>query len=191
MNWGAHWAGGCPRWCPWVPQQFCGGHAPTTSVDMLWQNGVGGCDMSPTFGVPMGAKKVFRCFSAMGCRWDVKQDLADIKVVCANAANGDMVHMEARHLVKISFGNGHARTEPWMTRCFRHANVAEVAEWVLALEPCDSDVFSHPLNSGLKVPKSMLRRPLEFLAGGSLHGNEPRLDQLLLGDLRMSATSDT
>jgi hypothetical protein len=58
-------------------------------------------------------------------------------------------------------------------------------------EACDSDVFSHPLNSGLKVPKSRLRRPLEFLAGGSLHGNEPRLDQLLLGDLRMSATSDT
>ena len=38
------------------------------SVDILWQNGVGTCDISSTFEVPMGAKKVFRCFSAMAVR---------------------------------------------------------------------------------------------------------------------------
>ena len=40
----------------------------------------------------------------------------------------DLVHMKAGHLVKISFGNDRVRTEPWLIRCFRHANVHEVAE---------------------------------------------------------------
>ena len=49
------------------------------SVDMLWQNGVGQCDISSTFEVPMGAKKVFRYFSAMAVRWKVDQNHADFK----------------------------------------------------------------------------------------------------------------
>ena len=98
------------------------------SVDILWQNGVGDCDISSTFEVPMGAKKVFRYFSAMAVRWKVDQDMADFKEAYAGAATEDLVHMKAGHLVKISFGNDRVRTEPWMIRCFRHANVHEVAE---------------------------------------------------------------
>ena len=49
------------------------------SVDILWQNGVGTCDISSTFEVPMGANKVFRYFSAMAVRWKVDQDMADFK----------------------------------------------------------------------------------------------------------------
>ena len=98
------------------------------SVDILWQNGVGDCDISSTFEVPMGAKKVFRYFSAMAVRWKVDQDMADFKVAFAEAATEDLVHMKAGHLVKISFGNDRVRTEPWMIRCFRHANVHDVAE---------------------------------------------------------------
>ena len=98
------------------------------SVDILWQNGVGDCDISSTFEVPMGAKKVFRYFSAMAVRWKVDQDMADFKVAFADAETEDLVHMKAGHLVKISFGNDRVRTEPWMIRCFRHANVHDVAE---------------------------------------------------------------
>ena len=98
------------------------------SVDILWQNGVGTCDISSTFEVPMGAKKVFRYFSAMAVRWKVDQDMADFKVAFDEADKEDLVHMKAGHLVKISFGNDRVRTEPWMIRCFRHANVHDVAE---------------------------------------------------------------
>ena len=98
------------------------------SVDILWQNGVGDCDISSTFEVPMGAKKAFRYFSAMAVRWKVDQDMADFKEAYAEADKEDLVHMKAGHLVKISFGNDRVRTEPWMIRCFRHANVHEVAE---------------------------------------------------------------
>ena len=98
------------------------------SVDILWQNGVGTCDISSTFEVPMGAKKVFRYFSAMAVRWKVDQDMADFKVAYAGADKADLVHMKAGHLVKISFGNDRVRTEPWLIRCFRHANVHDVAE---------------------------------------------------------------
>ena len=98
------------------------------SVDILWQNGVGTCDISSTFEVPMGAKKVFRYFSAMAVRWTVNQDMADFKEAYAGAEKEDLVHMKAGHLVKISFGNDRVRTEPWMIRCFRHANVHDVAE---------------------------------------------------------------
>ena len=98
------------------------------SVDILWQNGVGTCDISSTFEVPMGAKKVFRYFSAMAVRWKVDQDMADFKEAYAQAGKADLVHMKAGHLVKISFGNDRVRTEPWLIRCFRHANVHEVAE---------------------------------------------------------------
>ena len=98
------------------------------SVDILWQNGVGTCDISSTFEVPMGAKKVFRYFSAMAVRWKVDQDMADFKEAYTGADKADLVHMKAGHLVKISFGNDRVRTEPWLIRCFRHANVNEVAE---------------------------------------------------------------
>ena len=98
------------------------------SVDILWQNGVGTCDISSTFEVPMGAKKVFRYFSAMAVRWKVDQDMADFKEAYADADKEDLVHMKAGHLVKISFGNDRVRTEPWLIRCFRHANVHDVAE---------------------------------------------------------------
>ena len=98
------------------------------SVDILWQNGVGDCDISSTFEVPMGAKKVFRYFSAMAVRWKVDQDMADFKVAYEDADKEDLVHMKAGHLVKISFGNDRVRTEPWLIRCFRHANAHDVAE---------------------------------------------------------------
>ena len=98
------------------------------SVDILWQNGVGTCDISSTFEVPMGAKKVFRYFSAMAVRWTVNQDMADFKAAFFDAETEDLVHMKAGHLVKISFGNDRVRTEPWLIRCFRHANVHDVAE---------------------------------------------------------------
>ena len=98
------------------------------SVDILWQNGVGDCDISSTFEVPMGAKKVFRYFSAMAVRWKVDQGMADFKEAYAEADKEGLVHMKAGHLVKISFGNDRVRTEPWMIRCFRHANAHEVAE---------------------------------------------------------------
>ena len=98
------------------------------SVDILWQNGVGDCDISSTFEVPMGAKKVFRYFSAMAVRWKVDQDMADFKEAFTGADKADLVHLKAGHLVKISYGNDRVRTEPWMIRCFRHANVHDVAE---------------------------------------------------------------
>ena len=98
------------------------------SVDILWQNGVGTCDISSTFEVPMGANKVFRYFSAMAVRWKVDQDMADFKEAYAGADKADLVHMKAGHLVKISFGNDRVRTEPWLIRCFRHANAHDVAE---------------------------------------------------------------
>ena len=98
------------------------------SVDILWQNGVGTCDISSTFEVPMGANKVFRYFSAMAVRWKVDQDMADFKEAYAGADKADLVHMKAGHLVKVCFGNDRVRTEPWLIRCFRHANVHDVAE---------------------------------------------------------------
>ena len=98
------------------------------SVDILWQNGVGTCDISSTFEVPMGAKKVFRYFSAMAVRWTVNQDMADFKEAYDSEEKEDLVHMKAGHLVKISFVNDRVRTEPWLIRCFRHANAHDVAE---------------------------------------------------------------
>ena len=79
----------------------------------------------------MGAKKVFRYFSAVGVRWKIDQNHADFKLAYAEAdmaQTDDLVHLKAGHLVKVSFGNDRVRTEPWMIRCFRHANVKEVAE---------------------------------------------------------------
>ena len=98
------------------------------SVDILWQNGVGTCDISSTFEVPMGANKVFRYFSAMAVRWKADQDMADFTEAYADADTEDLVHMKAGHLVKISFGNDRVRTEPGLVRCFRQASVHDVAE---------------------------------------------------------------
>ena len=76
----------------------------------------------------MGGKKVFRYFSAWGARWNKEQNMADMKKAYQKADDADIVHLKAGHLVKISFGNDRVRTEPWMIRCFRHANVDQVAE---------------------------------------------------------------
>ena len=76
----------------------------------------------------MGKKKNLRYFSAWGPRWTVEQDMTDVKQACLKAPESDMVCLKAGHLVKVSFGNDRVRNEPWMIRCFRHANVFEVAE---------------------------------------------------------------
>ena len=76
----------------------------------------------------MGKKKNLRYFSAWGARWTVDQGMADVKQAYLQATEVDMVHLKAGHLVKASFGNDRVRNEPWMIRCFRHANVFEVAE---------------------------------------------------------------
>lgn len=76
----------------------------------------------------MGKKKNFRFFSAWGARWTVEQDMTDARMRCLTAPENEMVYLKAGHLVKVSFGNDRVRNEPWMIRCFRHANVFEVAE---------------------------------------------------------------
>ena len=76
----------------------------------------------------MGKKKNLRYFSAWGARWMVEQDMTDVKEAYKKAPESDMVYLKAGHLVKVSFGNDRVRNEPWMIRCFRHANVFEVAE---------------------------------------------------------------
>ena len=76
----------------------------------------------------MGKKKNLRYFSAWGPRWTVEQDMTGVKQAYLNAPESDMVYLKAGHLVKVSFGNDRVRNEPWMIRCFRHANVFEVAE---------------------------------------------------------------
>ena len=76
----------------------------------------------------MGKKKNLRYFSAWGPRWTVEQDMTDVKQAYLKAPESGMVYLKAGHLVKVSFGNDRVRNEPWMIRCFRHANVFEVAE---------------------------------------------------------------
>ena len=76
----------------------------------------------------MGKKKNLRYFSAWGARWMVEQDMTDVKEAYKKAPESDMVYLKAGHLVKVSFGNDRVRNEPWMIRCFRHANVDQVAE---------------------------------------------------------------
>ena len=92
------------------------------------QNGVQVCDRASCFEVPMGSTKVFRYFSAFGVPWDDKQNLQDVYAMFHAAPTLERLQLMAGHMVKISFGNDRVRTEPWLIRCFRHANVQDVAE---------------------------------------------------------------
>ena len=92
------------------------------------QNGVQLCDRASCFEVPMGSTKVFRYFSAFGVPWDAEQNLQDIHACFQSARTLQKIQLLTGHMVKISFGNDRVRTEPWLIRCFRHANVQDVAE---------------------------------------------------------------
>ena len=92
------------------------------------QNGVQLCDKASCFEVPMGSTKVFRFFSAFGVPWDAKQNLQDIYTCFQQAKTLEKIQLLTGHMVKISFGNDRVRTEPWLIRCFRHANVQDIAE---------------------------------------------------------------
>jgi hypothetical protein len=76
----------------------------------------------------MGSTKVFRFFSAFGVPWNDKQNLQDIYACFQQARTEEKIQLLTGHMVKISFGNDRVRTEPWLIRCFRHANVQDVAE---------------------------------------------------------------
>ncbi len=76
----------------------------------------------------MGNKKTFRFFSAWGVIWDINQCMTDAKSNWQSAPKENIIVMKAGHLVKVSFGNDRVRNEPWMIRCFRMANVQDVAE---------------------------------------------------------------
>ena len=91
------------------------------------QNGVQLCDRASCFEVPMGSTKVFRYFSAFGVPWDPNQNLQDVYAMFHAAPILGRLQLMAGHMVKISFGNDRVRTEPWLIRCFRHANVQDVA----------------------------------------------------------------
>ena len=54
----------------------------------------------------------------------------------------------------------------------------------------DDAVYPHPLNSDIKVPRSKLRWPLDFLVGGSRYGAIPQPTELLPEGIATSATSD-
>ena len=92
------------------------------------QNGVQLCDRASCFEVPMGSTKVFRYFSAFGVPWDAEQNLQDVYAMFQGAQTFQRIQLLTGHMVKISFGNDRVRTEPWLIRCFRHANVQDVAE---------------------------------------------------------------
>ena len=76
----------------------------------------------------MGNKKTFRFFGAWGVIWGADQCMAGAKPNWQSAPKGGIIVMKAGHLVRAPFGNDRVRNEPWMIRCFRHANVFEVAE---------------------------------------------------------------
>ena len=92
------------------------------------QNGVQLCDRASCFEVPMGSTKVFRYFSAFGVPWDADQNLLDIHACFQSARTLEKIQLLTGHMVKISLADGRVRTEPWLIRCFRHANVQDVAE---------------------------------------------------------------
>jgi hypothetical protein len=92
------------------------------------QNGVQLCDRASCFEVPMGSTKVFRYFSAFGVPWDDKQNLQDVYAMFHAAPTLERIQLTTGHMVKISLADGRVRTEPWLIRCFRHANVQDVAE---------------------------------------------------------------
>ena len=76
----------------------------------------------------MGSTKVFRYFSAFGVPWKSNQNLQDVYAMFHEARTLQRIQLMTGHMVKISFGNDRVRTEPWLIRCFRHANVQDVAE---------------------------------------------------------------
>ena len=80
------------------------------------------------FEAPMSNSKVYRYHSAFTVAFSEDQNFADMKALFQSTAPDDWDEMKAGHIVKISFGNDRLRAEPWMIRCFRHSNVAEVAE---------------------------------------------------------------
>ena len=92
------------------------------------QNGVQLCDRASCFEVPMGSTKVFRYFSAFGVPWDDEAKPAGHLCLLPEARTLEKIQLLTGHMVKISFGNDRVRTEPWLIRCFRHANVQDVAE---------------------------------------------------------------
>ena len=76
----------------------------------------------------MSNSKVFRYHSAYSLTFNEDQNFADMKALFEKTHPDEWDEMMAGHMVKISFGNDRLRAEPWMIRCFRHSNVAEVAE---------------------------------------------------------------
>ena len=90
------------------------------------QNGVQLCDRASCFEVPMGSSKVFRYFSAFGVPWDKNQNLEDVYAMFHAAPILGRLQLLTGHMVKISLADGRVRTEPWLIRCFRHANVQDV-----------------------------------------------------------------
>ena len=80
------------------------------------------------FEAPMSNSKVFRYHSAFTLAFNENQNFADMKALFESTHADDWDEMMAGHMVKISFGNDRLRAEPWLIRCFRHSNVAEVAE---------------------------------------------------------------
>ena len=79
------------------------------------------------FEAPMSKGDVFRYHSAWSLNFDEDQNFADMKALFEETDCELWDEMMAGHMVKISCGPD-LRPEPWMIRCFRHSNVAEVAE---------------------------------------------------------------
>ena len=75
----------------------------------------------------MSNSNVFRYHSAYSLIFDEDQNFADMKALFEETDCELWDEMRAGHMVKISLGPD-LRPEPWMIRCFRHSNVAEVAE---------------------------------------------------------------
>ena len=80
------------------------------------------------FEAPMSNSNVFRYHSAHSLIFEEDQNFSDMKALFDETHPDEWDEMMAGHMVKISFGNDRLRAEPWMIRCFRHSNVAEVAE---------------------------------------------------------------
>ena len=76
----------------------------------------------------MANSKVFRYHNAFTFTFNENDNFADMKALFAETDSDEWGEMMAGHMVKISFGNDRLRAEPWLIRCFRHSNVAEVAE---------------------------------------------------------------
>ena len=79
------------------------------------------------FEAPMSNSNVFRYHSAYSLIFDEDQNFADMKALFEETDCELWDDMMAGHMVKISCGPN-LPPEPWMIRCFRQSNVAEVAE---------------------------------------------------------------